>query len=191
MQSIVGRPVAAGIRRPLTEVMKAVSSTARPTSGKGFLTGRCEGEPEINYENIRVFGEGSGSRAERGITQKRVSRIFLLPQEAGSPAVFPLLSFRSRKSRLTMPLNLTLDFTQYRNALPLGQVMNALGLSVNGDSMILCPAHSEKHPSCKIYPDHVHCFSCGFHEDSIGLVQHVLKYEFWGSREWIADRAGI
>ena len=28
----------------------------------------------VNHDNVRVFWEGAGSRAERGITQKRVSR---------------------------------------------------------------------------------------------------------------------
>ena len=36
---------------------------------------------------------------------------------------------------------------------------------------IVCPGHEDKDPSLRIYQDHVHCFVCGFHADSIDWLK--------------------
>lgn len=86
---------------------------------------------------------------------------------------------------------MSFDLEPYRTALSMPEILSGLGMIVNGSGMTLCPGHDEKHPSCKVYLDHVYCFSCGFHQDTIGIVQHVQDCDFWGALEWIADRAGI
>ena len=43
---------------------------------------------------------------------------------------------------------------------------------------ILCIEHSETQPSLSIFEDHVHCWGCGFHQDSIGFIQALFKTDF-------------
>jgi hypothetical protein len=51
---------------------------------------------------------------------------------------------------------------------------------------MLCPAHADTHPSCKVSDEFVYCFSCGWNADAAGLeakltnrpVGDVLKE--WG-----------
>jgi len=42
---------------------------------------------------------------------------------------------------------------------------------VNGK--ICCPFHDDRTPSCHIYPDHFHCFSCGAHGDAVDWLMMV------------------
>ncbi|MFZ5868561.1 MAG: phage/plasmid primase, P4 family [Thermodesulfobacteriota bacterium] len=74
---------------------------------------------------------------------------------------------------------------------PLPDICARLGLEVNGSRMVLCPAHSESTPSCRVYEDHVHCFGCGAHFDGIDLVRHVRGCDFWEALEWIAHEFGL
>jgi len=46
-----------------------------------------------------------------------------------------------------------------------------------GDKM-LCPAHDDKRDSLHIFADHVHCFSCGFHEGPIGWLMKMRGCSF-------------
>lgn len=39
---------------------------------------------------------------------------------------------------------------------------------------ILCRWHTERHPSCHIYRNGVHCFGCGHNEDPVGFVASLL-----------------
>jgi hypothetical protein len=41
-----------------------------------------------------------------------------------------------------------------------------------------CIAHDDKHPSMHVYPDGVHCFSCGYHGDVIDIVMRLEKVDF-------------
>jgi len=42
----------------------------------------------------------------------------------------------------------------------------------------ICPFHEEKTPSCHVYSDHIHCFGCGFHGDTIAIYQKVFDTTF-------------
>lgn len=84
-----------------------------------------------------------------------------------------------------------LDIDRIRNALPIRDVCRELGIDVNGTGFIKCRSHSEKNGSCKVYPDHLHCHGCGWHADSIALVQHETGVDFWGALSWISERAGL
>lgn len=41
-----------------------------------------------------------------------------------------------------------------------------------------CFRHADKTPSLFIYDDHVHCYGCGFHADSIALVMELHGLSF-------------
>lgn len=62
------------------------------------------------------------------------------------------------------------------------QVAEYFGLKVNRKGMCLCPFHTDKHPSLKIYPDGkgFYCFSCGTGGDQIkfaALYRRTGNYE--------------
>jgi putative DNA primase/helicase len=42
---------------------------------------------------------------------------------------------------------------------------------------VICPAHDDHSPSCHIYPDHFHCFSCGAHGDHIDWLELAFKLD--------------
>lgn len=58
-----------------------------------------------------------------------------------------------------------------KEKLPLRDVLESYGISVNTNGMCLCPFHSDKTPSCKVYPDSLHCFGCGEHHDIISFTK--------------------
>ena len=67
-----------------------------------------------------------------------------------------------------------------RERLPLDEAASYLGLEPTRAGMCLCPFHSEKTPSMKLYPTHFHCFGCGAHGDVIDLwakVEGVRPFE--------------
>ena len=46
----------------------------------------------------------------------------------------------------------------------------------------LCPFHSERSPSCRIYPDgHAYCFGCGWHGDVIRWLMEYRRLGFLGA----------
>lgn len=48
------------------------------------------------------------------------------------------------------------------------------GLTVNSNGMARCPFHPDKHPSMKLYDDHVYCFSCHAAGDVIDLTAKIF-----------------
>lgn len=52
---------------------------------------------------------------------------------------------------------------------------------------ILCPFHEEKTPSCKIYPDHLHCFGCGKSLDTIGYIMETQGLSFIDSVKYLCQ----
>jgi hypothetical protein len=50
---------------------------------------------------------------------------------------------------------------------------------------ILCPFHHEKTPSCKVYPDHIHCFGCGKSLDTIGYIMETQGLSFIDSVKFL------
>jgi DNA polymerase len=44
---------------------------------------------------------------------------------------------------------------------------------IGADGKIVCPFHADKTPSCHIYDDHFHCFSCGAHGDAVDWLMEV------------------
>jgi len=52
---------------------------------------------------------------------------------------------------------------------------------------IHCPFHSEKTSSCKVFADHIHCFGCGKHLDSIGYLMEVEGKTFINSVKYLCQ----
>jgi DNA polymerase len=48
-----------------------------------------------------------------------------------------------------------------------------VGLPLTPDDKVGCPFHDDVDPSCKIYPDHFHCFGCGEHGNRIDWLTRV------------------
>lgn len=58
-------------------------------------------------------------------------------------------------------------------------------------NLILCPWHSESNPSCRVYDDHVYCFTCNTQADCFSFLQQVEGIPFHEALRRLADRAGI
>lgn len=57
----------------------------------------------------------------------------------------------------------------------------------------LCPFHSEKSPSCTIYPDSnsFYCFGCGAGGDAITFIRKIENLDYIEAVRLLAERAGI
>jgi len=65
-------------------------------------------------------------------------------------------------------------FEQVREAVDMRTVAEGYGLRVNRSGMCLCPFHSEKTPSAKVYPKNIYCFGCGESADVISFTQRMF-----------------
>jgi hypothetical protein len=45
----------------------------------------------------------------------------------------------------------------------------------NGEYKACCPIHQENTPSFRLYPDHLHCFGCGWHGDALDLARELER----------------
>jgi DNA polymerase len=48
-----------------------------------------------------------------------------------------------------------------------------VSLPMDSSHRVSCPFHEDPYPSCKIYPDHFHCFGCGEHGDRLAWLMRV------------------
>lgn len=64
-------------------------------------------------------------------------------------------------------------FKDLNEHLDIHEVATWAGLHENKSGFVLCPFHSDRHPSMKLYSKSAFCFSCGSWCDSIGLVAQV------------------
>lgn len=64
-------------------------------------------------------------------------------------------------------------FEEVKTKVSMHDVLINYGININRGAMCLCPFHSEKTPSCKVYDNSLHCFGCGEHHD---VVSFVKKY---------------
>lgn len=56
---------------------------------------------------------------------------------------------------------------------------------------ILCPWHSEKRPSCRVYADHVFCYTCNQGGDAFEFLMKVENIPFGEALKRLAAAAGI
>lgn len=54
-------------------------------------------------------------------------------------------------------------------------VAEGYGLHIDRSGMCLCPFHSEKTPSAKVYSHNIYCFGCGTSADVIGFTQKMFS----------------
>lgn len=66
-------------------------------------------------------------------------------------------------------------FEQVKEAVDMRTVAEGYGLHINRSGMCLCPFHTEKTPSAKVYKDGLHCFGCGEHHDVISFTQRLFS----------------
>ena len=68
-------------------------------------------------------------------------------------------------------------FEQVREAIDMRTVAEGYGLHIDRAGMCLCPFHTEKTPSAKIYPKNLYCFGCGTSADIISFTQRMFNLE--------------
>ena len=60
-------------------------------------------------------------------------------------------------------------------------VCDKYGLAVNRAGFAVCPFHTEKTASMKVYKNGFHCFGCGAHGSVIDFVMHRFGLDFGGA----------
>ena len=65
------------------------------------------------------------------------------------------------------------------------------GMDVGQSDMARCIFHDDRHPSMKLYDDHVHCFGCGAHGDVIGLTAALLGLSNYEAARRLAYDFGL
>jgi len=82
--------------------------------------------------------------------------------------------------------------SELKKQIDLPDVVRSAGVEVNRSGFGLCPFHDEKTPSFKVYPNRVHCYGCGFDQDSIGFVMKLYKLSFPEALKFLGiDRSGL
>ena len=84
---------------------------------------------------------------------------------------------------------------QLREACPMETIAgNYVNLIRRGRHYVCnCPFHSEKSPSCTIFPDtqSFYCFGCGAGGDVITWVRHMENLEFTDAVKQLAEKSGL
>ena len=77
-------------------------------------------------------------------------------------------------------------------ALPIREVIRKCGTEVTSKGFCLCPAHSEKTGSCKVYDrtNTWYCFGCHAHGDNIDFVRSALNCDFEKAFEFLGGTHG-
>ena len=65
------------------------------------------------------------------------------------------------------------------------------GIETNRKNKARCCFHNDTHASMQVYPDGIHCYSCGAHTDVIGLAQQLYGVGFGAAKEILAEQFGI
>jgi DNA primase len=55
----------------------------------------------------------------------------------------------------------------------------------NQTQQVSCPFHTDRHPSARVYEDHLFCFTCGKSWDAIDLVQQTYGLTYLAAVEWL------
>ena len=74
--------------------------------------------------------------------------------------------------------NCSVTSEELKERIPMRELLSRYGVKVNR-GMCSCPFHGEdRHPSMKVYPKDVHCFTCGFHGDIFTVYQEFEGCDF-------------
>src|SRR5205823_11116200 len=60
-----------------------------------------------------------------------------------------------------------------------------------GEYLGLCPFHSERTPSFRVYHHHGHCYGCGWHGDQIRWMMEYRRLGFLGAVQHLQSWVGI
>ena len=84
---------------------------------------------------------------------------------------------------------------QLKQANPIEQVMGSYVQLIRAGSLLkcLCPFHSEKTPSCVVYPhnDSFYCFGCHAGGDVITFIRQIEGLDYMDAVRMLAERAGM
>ena len=84
---------------------------------------------------------------------------------------------------------------QLRSACPIETIMGSyVSLKRRGRTLVCnCPFHSEKTPSCTIYPEQqsFYCYGCGAGGDVITFIRRMENLSFMEAVELLAKRGGL
>lgn len=77
--------------------------------------------------------------------------------------------------------------------IPMEQVAALYGLETDRRHRALCPFHTDRHPSLKIYPEGGgwYCFVCGFGGDGVEFVRRFLSTDALAAARDLCGRAGL
>ena len=81
--------------------------------------------------------------------------------------------------------------SQLKENIDLAQLVESSGINLDKQGFGLCPFHSEKTASFKVYPDnHFKCFGCSAHGDVIDFVQKMYGLSFKDSLKHLGIEQG-
>lgn len=63
--------------------------------------------------------------------------------------------------------------------------------SDGGPALVRCVFHDDSHPSLAIYPDHAHCYGCGWHGDCVDWLMQLRGVSFFAALRELAQRSGV
>lgn len=73
------------------------------------------------------------------------------------------------------------------NTLAMRDVLTRYGVTVNRTGYALCPFHSEKTGSLKVYPHSFFCYGCGSGGDAITFVRRLFELSFTDAVQKLND----
>ena len=114
---------------------------------------------------------------DRVITVGSLTASIVHPREVFKAAI--LAKYERELRGLSRPVGtgrarLTEEQMQQAREFPITQLLDG---KKEGDLM-LCPAHDDTRDSLHIYKDRVHCYSCGFHANSVGWMMKTRDMTF-------------
>lgn len=86
-----------------------------------------------------------------------------------------------------------IDRLKYANRIE-DVIGNYVQLKRAGSSLkCLCPFHSERTPSCTVYPDtdSFYCFGCGAGGDVVTFIMKIENLDYYEAVKYLAERSGI
>ncbi len=118
-------------------------------------------------------------------------------RSAGAFIKYPLLTYtQAQRTREVSALRLTADFIdRIKDSNRIEDIMRQyVSLKRSGRCYkCLCPFHSERTPSCTVYPDNgsFYCFGCGAGGDVITFTMKIENLDYLEAVKELAQKAGI
>lgn len=85
-------------------------------------------------------------------------------------------------------MNTEFDAETIKNRYSIYEILSKYNVYVNRNKMVVCPFHSDKNASMKIYDNNTfHCFGCGANGDIIDFVQLMENCDFIKAMEIITN----